>query len=283
MSRNDDLTHHRIHRFGAGTSALGGTITSPFHRNIPGQAALNLPSVGGYASVRVEEFESDSQLSFASAHAEVSGDLDRHHPVWNTMSTITVEGLNVFGVITADRVVARIITEHPTNPDAAGEGKRAWQKVSFLGTQFTNLRISGVAVTVALDYDLFGRFGDGAFPSEPANQRPSFLKHANQHCEQMTQKGCPRWMTDRYGSRNPEAQSMTVVSTLVNKIEVKGSLPGTQYGNAFDLPGFGRVILGELAVDSNSFYVTMMRLELGCPVAANLALVEGHAHGSTHP
>ena len=199
------------------------------------------------------------------------------------MSTITVEGLDVLGVITADRVVARIITEHPTDPDAAGEGKRAWQKVSFLGTQFTNLRISGVAVMVELDYDLFGRFGDGAFPSEPANLRPSFLKHANAHREQMTQKGCPRWMTDRYASKHPEGQSMSMVSTLVNQIEVKGSLPGTQCGNVFDLPGFGRVILGELAVDSNSFHVTMMRLELGCPTGANLALSEAYVHGSTHP
>ena len=48
----------------------------------------------------------------------------------------------------------------------------------------------------------------------------------------------------------------------MEKITPKGKLPGTIQGNVLIIPGFGKLSLAELIVDSNSYRLSMFRLEL---------------------
>ena len=67
----------------------------------------------------VEETSLEGLISFKAGHTRASGtkiekkDLwGNDHSGWVTLSTSVIEGLNVFEVITADRVVAQVSTEH---------------------------------------------------------------------------------------------------------------------------------------------------------------------------
>ena len=130
-----DKQARRVHFYHADGSALGGRIERPFDHIVPVQAALSLPAVGGFASIRSEKFRFQSLISFEAAETQLSGSFNERNGSWTTQVSSAVENLNVLNVVTADRVVAQISTEHPATGYVP--------KVSFVGTQFVNLRIGG--------------------------------------------------------------------------------------------------------------------------------------------
>ena len=73
-----------------------------------------------------------------------------------TLSTSVVENLNILNVVTADRVVAQVSTEHPR------EGYIP--TITFLGSQFVNLRLAGQLVEVELDWDILANYPGGRTP-----------------------------------------------------------------------------------------------------------------------
>jgi len=82
----------------------------------------------------------------ANGYSHVLGDVDstdKH----TSQSTMVVERLNILDVLTADRVVARLTSEHaPKNKEG---------HVITLRTKFENLRISGYAAEVEFDHSFF--------------------------------------------------------------------------------------------------------------------------------
>ena len=74
---------------------------------------------------------------------------------FSTITTAVVEDLNVLDVVTADRVVAQISTEHPLVGYVP--------HITFLGTRFENLRIAGHKVELDLDPDFLGQRGRRRF------------------------------------------------------------------------------------------------------------------------
>ncbi len=107
-------TNRRVHRYHAEASVLEGHLQRPLSQEIKPQAYVKLPEHGGYLAQRAEDYRIEGVLSFRSAYTQVAGnpDVKPGHGL-TTLSTSVVEGLNVLDVVTADRVVGQISTEHP--------------------------------------------------------------------------------------------------------------------------------------------------------------------------
>ncbi len=260
----------RVHYYHANACAYGGSYTSPVARNIPPQASLSLAPSGGYGSASAPTFiisHSGSTLfSFDSASTEVSGEVSSVTGGWLTKVTATLLGLNVAGVVAADKLVAQIQTEHPLEGD--------YPTVNFAGTSFENLTIEGSPVDVTLDLDICDQADDedvDGYPSESCLDDLDFLTTvADQYASMNDPANLPDWVTDRtipswIAQRytwNPaqNGERSTVLSTIVQSIS--GEFPGRPFLNAIELPSIGRLFLGELLVDDRSYNLTMVRLEL---------------------
>jgi len=72
-----------------------------------------------------------------------------------------------------------------------------------------------------------------------------------------------------------------ILCSLIQKIQ--GDCPWVPFGHVIVIPEFGKVILGELLVDHNSFRLTMIRLELGCPTEASVGACNTGINGSSYP
>ncbi len=62
----------------------------------------------------------------------------------------------------------------------------------------------------------------------------------------------------------------SVLCSLVDGFE--GEELGQGHGHIVEIPGFGRIILGELVVSSNSIQLVAIRAELGCPVNGQIGV-----------
>ena len=267
----------RIHHHHADASALGGSLEHPFKGNVAVQAPMSLPSTGGYASARADKFQLEGIVSFHSALTQVAGTQDEKTGGWATLSSARVEGLNILNVVTADHVVTQISTEHP----AEGYVPR----VNFHGTQFHNLRVNGHLVEIDLDLDICAHEKGLDYPAEPSTHRKSFLAKVDEHFHQMKKsKEIPEWLKERYKWDNARAQHEGTGSVQCSLVKgFRGDVPAGCYGHVIDLPGFGRIFLAELLVDHNSYRLSMLRLELGCPVHGALSLANTNNNGSTFP
>lgn len=138
-------------RFRSSGYAIGasGEISRPFSEVIEVQAASVLPRIGGYGSARSVAFKHREILQYDLAHTEVIGapcdgqDGKQSH---STRVRSTIEGLNIMGMVTADRVVATVFAHC-----------KKVSSLQLIGTYFDNLRIAGIPVEVDLAVDLFDR------------------------------------------------------------------------------------------------------------------------------
>jgi len=276
----------RVHYYHADVNALGGRISSPFEQVVPTQAPLSLAASGGYASTNTEAFELKGILSFKKANSQVAGSVSQKSGGWTTLATVAMEGLNVLDIVTADRVVVQIATEHPR------EGYEP--KVSFTGTRFENLRVAGHKIDVELDLELCSPGGGEKYPVRPCIQDEHFLAAVAEQRRRMIDertipawqkdKQVPNWVRELYAWDNSAAQREAqgfVLCTLVK--EVKGEFPGKVFGNVLEIPDFGKVFLAELTVDRNTFRLIGIRLELGCPVESQTSFTTAAVEGRTHP
>lgn len=275
----------RVHYYHADTNALGGHIKTPFQQAVPVQAPLSLPPVGGYATARASAFQLQGVLSLAGAYTQVAGSVSEKNGAWTTVATSVVEGVNIHDILTADRLVSQIATEHPR------EGYDP--KVTFIGTRFDNLRIGGYPLDVALDLGLCSPGGD-RYPAKSCFEDESFLAAVAEQYRRMADEKClpawqkdrqiPNWVRERYTWDNSNAnrqQKGVVLCSLVK--EVQGEFPGRVFGNVLDVPEFGKIFLGELLVDHNSFRLIAIRLELGCVTHGSLSLGSSSIEGRTEP
>src|SRR5262245_50133297 len=129
----------RTHTYHADANVLHASFDLPLKAEIRPQAYVNLPGTGGYLAERSQCFRLESVVRYGLRYTQVSGNpSDKPNGGWVTLATAVIEGLNVLDVVTADRVVAQISTDHPA------EGYVP--KVTFLGTRFEGLKIAGVEI-----------------------------------------------------------------------------------------------------------------------------------------
>ena len=275
----------RHHEYRAEASAFGGKLELPLSSHVPPQASVSLPACGGYVAQNAGPFQVGNVCSFRSAYTHVGGNRDtKDGHGWSTLVTAVIEGLNVLDVITADRIVAQIGTEHPREGYVPS--------VTFLGTRYDNFRIAGEPVDVDLDLSLFGY--------KPANDMPytrdkEFMnKVAQQHEAMRAHRDLPAKVAEHY-NRVPRNQENVerIECSLVSKIEP--ICPGRVYGNAIDIPNFGLVMLGELSLVQSQFVpgsstpmvttiqLTMLSLEMGCIGAGKITVSSAITNGHTKP
>lgn len=265
----------RFHYYHADASAIGGYIETPIQQQIPVVAPLSLSPVGGYSSVRTESVQFQGFISIESAYTQVAGSISHKTGGWTTLATSVVEGLNVLDVITADRMVAQIATEHPRvgyHP-----------KVSFLGTRFENLQVAGNVIKPKMNLAICQQpAGPDGYPQTSLFEDKSFRAAAEKQTRAMSGNTKASWVGERYPWDNGQLEKRAVIScSLVT--EVADPFPGTPYGHVLEIPEIGKAFLGELLVDRNTFRLIMMRLELGCVTSGAMASAVVSIEGSTHP
>jgi hypothetical protein len=272
----------------------------------------------------VGETNIEGLISFRRGHTRVIGThikqkvdiFGRNHAGWATLSTAEIEGYNVLDVITADRVVAQITTDHTLT----GDNKRpvnSVPRVNFLGSTFENLSIGGVPVQVELNL---------ALCAKPDNDRPylegeKFLDNVHSQLDEfVAAPELPKSLKEKYSAEiayiddlKRRAKSTNKAGadggpngypklrcSLVKKITLSKQIPGVHtFGNLIFLEDFGTVSLAEVEVgihkanqsfrrrgdsqesasDSHYFTLNMMAVRLGCGTTGDVVGPSSTANG----
>jgi hypothetical protein len=239
---------------------VGGRITDPPHGDIPAQASAALPPDGGRAEARVSGYNFEGILDVAAAYTVITGNpgLKDGQPIHRTVTTTTVEGLNVRGVVTANTVVAQLISEQP-----AGSGDLRMRPVGH----FTNLRIKGV--------QLDPKPHQGLLSSELKSEIDRFLKD----------------LYDPYRAESLASRtepSPQYLCSLFDDNSIKDPLkgvPGVEVsaGGTIHVKDFGTIYVGQFLVEAKSRRLTMLRIVLGSPPSGPLNFCSVEGNGSPPP
>lgn len=268
-------------RFQGHAVGAAGQIRNPFQEVIEVQAPSALPELGGYCSGHSTQFRYREILHFELGHTEITGskssECDNDQPVYCTSIRSTIEGLNVMGIVTADRIVANIVSTYRTG----GDGQPS---VKLIGTRFENLKIAGVPIRVDLAVDLFDRYSTHAllrkayesdddvrrlFDDESVRRR---LPEAPTKVQQWFPPPAPE------GPELPSTKGISSTS-LVRRLEPESPLFPC-WGHVIHVDGFGVIRLAEIDITQFTRRVTMVQIELGCPVEGRLMMCSGEDGGT---
>lgn len=287
------------HDYHAEAHVLSGHLKRPIEQKIEPHAPVLLKDRRGGHLTRFAELVSiEGLVTFAKGKTRVSGSRSLKHNGWITLSTSIMEGLNVFEVVTADRIVSQVSTDHPYE-----DGH--FPHVTFLGTQFTNFRVSGFPVELNLNLGICGK--------RPAGDRSylrdlTFLTTVKEQTERIAHAdGLPKELKSRYDGRlaaikelirtsdqdEPRADEPKVTCSLVESIgEIP--IPGVQsFGNLLVIPEFGFLSLGDILVGERKyegssrpsvyFELTGVHMKLGCVGDGEASAAIATANGVTRP
>lgn len=261
----------REHHFHAESTVLHADLKHPLHQEIKPQNFVKLPKGGGYLSEHARDYRVENVVSYKSAHTHVAGHRStKDDGGWITLVTSTIEQLNVLEVVTADRVVAQISTDHPR------EGYIP--SVTFLGTRFENLRIAGEPVNAKLNLNILGPKPDG---DKPYLTDPAFLKQAGLTAPPPNvAEEWERHIAARKAGKETPKPSAAVDCSLATGVTAG---PWKTSGNMIEVPHFGKIFLAELKVECETFHLTMIHLEMGCLAAGSMRVGGSITNGSTAP
>jgi hypothetical protein len=300
-------TYSTSHDYHAEANVLSGDLQRPFEAKIDPQAPLSLNDRrGGHFNRQIEDFSIEGLISFTRGETRVSGARSLKNKNWVTLSTSVTEGLNVFEVITADRVVSQVSTDHAYYEGNVPQGHVP--RVTFLGTQFTNLRVTGVPVTPILNLGICGGLPAGG---RSYLEDPDFLGRVKEQTLAIANAaGLPKELKAQYDKKLAHVEDLIRVSksgdqssrepitcSVVQSIDIqsiKGSIPGVQvFGNLLVIEDFGTVALGELMVRETIdklynrpdpyFELTGMNMKLGCLGDGTTQVATAAANGHTKP
>jgi|SRR5215467_8210907 len=242
---------HRIpFHFHALAHALAGEFRHPLWSIIPARAATSLSTIGGHAEVEETGFHFQDFVCFKSAHTFVSGK-HRKDDTYVTHASTVVKGLNILGVVTADRIVSRLTSIH--------RPKEAEGHIIADDSRFEGLKISGQDVKVTLRHNLlvegetFADLAKGIAGDKKSGKIVGF----------------------------DEGRKVALCS-LVEKIETKlGGVEAKQH--VIEVKNFGRIFLAEVFASPGLRTLTMLRLELGSPHVADLTVAQASSNGQPVP
>jgi len=265
---------HRTFHYNASAHAFSGHFTRPVQHLIEVQAPTALPTIGGVGSSRVENFKFKEYVKFDAGYTHVAGSEQREivkggkggieeKVIYTTLVTATIENLNILDVVTADRIVSRISSYYV---DGAPESH-----FSFLGSKFENLHIGGCKADITLNHDFFAKYKTfAAIKNELKNEKnEEFRTMAGDPFE----TGTPIQLA---------AGHEVILCSLVKKMKTDAPDVTTR-AHAFVIPHFGRVYLAEAIIDECKRTLTMLRLELGSPIAASGVFAQSVGNGRPWP
>jgi hypothetical protein len=269
-----DAPPERVHHFRGEAHVFEAQLQHPLTGDIKPQNHVKLQPEGGYILEHTKDYRADNVVTFKSALTHVAGHKspkDGHG--WITLATSVIEHLNVLEVVTADRVVAQTSTEHPLVGHVP--------TVTFLGTRFENLKIAGIPVNVKLKFPL-----TTIVPSDPDATyigNASFLKDIG--CSQSFPGVQARFKAylDNQNNPRPEDRANGTLAYDVSLEDKKSQGDVKIQGNVITVPEFGKIFLAELSVECDTFYLTMIRLDLGCLAAGKMGFSINITNGQTSP
>jgi hypothetical protein len=225
---------------------------------------MSLPTTGGIGQSRVENFRFREYVSFSAGYTYVAGS-KRGEYMYTTLVTSVVEKLNILDVVTADRVVARFASHHSLDPKLSQEEPQ----VTLLGSKIENLRVGCCPVQLEFDEDVLVRLNTYEALKNRFDDDEGFRKMAADPFVTMP----PKVSDDPCG---------VLLCSLVKRMEI--NCPGVKtVGHAFEVPEFGRVYIGEVLGQYRKRTVTMLRLELGCPVVGGFVAAQSIGNGHPFP
>jgi len=289
------VTYHEYH---VDAQLLSADFTRPLVRKIEPQAFISLEGENDHYSVqKAEPYNANGLISFKSGYTRVSGSKSEDHG-WVTLATAVVEGLNILDVVTADRIVAQVSTTHPpTNGHVPS--------VTFLGTRFENLRISGHQVDPKMVLDICG---DKPAEDSLYSEDSGFLDRIEQQAKDIASLGLPSQLAAQYNNQlnyigNVRRHSGTYgpgyESTLKCSVvkSTAATLPSKSFGHILQIPDFGFVALGVLEVEqtwsedggdlpggvTTYFDLTALDIRMGSIGEGTVQVANVGANGHTHP
>jgi hypothetical protein len=257
-----DTAFPRVYHYNAHGHGLSARFERPVQHLIEVQAASSLPIIGGHGNARVNSFQFQEFVSFKAAYSHVSGSKKVEDGTYTTLATATVEGLNILDIVTADRVVARLATQHPTDSQEP--------QVVVLGSKFENLRIAGCPVEVELNHEFFLRLDTFEGIRKELASNTDFRKIAEDPFQTGQKQKVP-----------PDPQGVFLCSLVK---DMGTTCPGVKrQGHAFIVPQFGKVFVAEMLAKHGSRTLTMLRLEMGSPVSGSAVAAEAIINGNPWP
>jgi hypothetical protein len=235
-------------RYHAESFVFSGELVRPIKHVIEVQAGISLPFLGGHGRNSVENFAVEHLVSFRRGYSHVSGSVgpNGHH---TSNSTAVIEGLNILDMVTADRVVSRLSSDH--DPD-----KREGQIVA-VGSGFENLRIAGYDVKVELDHGLLIK---------------------NKNFAELSKNVATR---KKSGTMAEQSNGVAICS-LASSIDLK--CPGvTVDGYVITVPQFGKIFVAEVISSEGTRSISMLRFQLGSPHEGQLIAAAGKTNGTPWP
>ncbi len=273
----------RVHHFHAEAHVLEADLKHPLTGDIKPQNHVKLQPEGGYILEHAKDYRADNVVTFKSAHTHVAGHQSpKKGHGWITLATSVIEQLNVLEVVTADRVVAQMSTEHPAEGHVP--------TVTFLGTRFENLKIAGIPIQVKLKFPLTilkpsdpdaTYLGDKDF-LQAIGSSDSFANVQAQWKAYLTDKA-KQTKPDDSGTKRPGDRA---TGTLAHEVsfEDQGSQGDAKIqGNVITVPEFGKIFLAELVVECDTFHLTMIRLDMVCIAQGTMTMSHTITNGTTHP
>ncbi|MGA2005599.1 MAG: hypothetical protein ABSG70_19625 [Terriglobales bacterium] len=237
----------------------------------------------------VGETNIEGLISFKRGHTRVAGAhvkqktdvFGNDHAGWVTLATAALEGYNVEDIITADRVVAQLSTQHSMTNDPTQPISHV-PRVNFLGTRFENLRVGGYPVEVELDLAFCGPKPEG---DRSYLQDGSFLDRVHRQLDDIVEtRDLPESLEEKYSAEITYIDDLKKRATdkdgdgaganggsngypklrcsLVKKIKLPVEIPGVRtFGNAIFIRDFGTIYLAELEVGINNGHSESLQLQ----------------------
>jgi subtilisin family serine protease len=235
------MREFRYHACGFG---VAGEFWSPLATRLSDGPSVALPSIGGHVHTRIDGVNVSGLLKTGPISCHASGTNDPQKKTLSVLLSLTVEALNVCDVVTADRIVARLLLKQADHEDQP--------HVVPIGSFFSNLRIAGEPVGVGLNMMLL--------------------------TEHNTFDTLSRI------SSNLGVKSLllgdSVVLSLVDKVQC--GLPGIAVSrHGIRIPDFGDMRLAELLAAPTSRTLTMLHFSLHGRVKGELSIAEGRLGTST--
>jgi len=238
---------HRIaFNFHGHGHALSGEFRHPLFALIPAQASASLSTIGGVAFAKADNFHFQDFVCFKSAHTHISGKRRRGEAgeTFVTHASTVVKGLNILGMVKADRIVSRLTSIHKADEP---EGH-----IIAEDSRFEGLMIDREEVKVTLRHQLLVKcktFDDLA-------KSGKMVAH--------------------------DRKRQVGICSLVEKIETK--LKGVDLEHhLIEVKNFGKIFLAEVFSYPGTRTLTMLRLELGSPHVADLTVAETGGNGQPPP
>jgi hypothetical protein len=272
----------KYHVYHAEAFVLKGEIKQPIQQPLEeyGRVVLQHTRRESLITQAVGETNIEGLISFKRGYTRVAGAyvqpktdiFGNDHAGWITLSSAVLEGYNVEDIITADRVVAQLSTQHAK---VNGHVPR----VNFIGTRFENLRVGGYPVEVELDLAFCG-------PKPQGNlsylQDSNFLDRVHHQLDRVVESDdLPESLEKKYGAEiayiddlKKRAKDVAkdgasqysasrgqngypkLQCSLVKKINLPVPIPGVRtFGNAIFIRDFGTVYLGELEVGVSNGHI----------------------------